>query len=477
MRLINTFKTRNYFSCLSRRCLFFALLSAWALGCGYSTDGGHDKTKLVDPADTADTGDGTDDDTEDESDEEPACLSDIDPTLAGADAQALFDYDHVPSFDLYLPEAEWEALQKNARDEQYTEAEACFEGHGIGTVGLRFKGSYGTLYGCFDSQDNMTCKRLSMKLKFDKYVEDQRFFGLKRLIFNANRYDDSRMKERLAYDLYRSMGIVAPRASWAVVRVNGKSYGLYGMVEPVDGRFTANRWPDNPDANLYKEAWPGDTGSALVSALRTNEEEAEVSGYTAFSDAMAEADEDDLSSTLGKYTDLDYWARCMAVDDAILSYDGITYFFTDGVHTHNHNYFFYEDSPEHFTLIPWDVETTFWINEDHKTPHWTVLPEDCGTTYEYWGGRATAPACNMVFRALNTDRSAWRAAIRELLDGPFALDTMLETIDRHAEFIGDEARSDATPTEYGTFDGSVSGIKSVIPDLRAHLEELIAEEE
>jgi hypothetical protein len=450
------------------------------LGCGDSSGDINDETEPLDTADTGDTGNDADTgstDTEDGSDEEPTCLSNLDPTLADADAQALFDYDHVPTFDFYLSKADWEALKENAVDEQYTEADVCFDGVGIGTVGLRFKGSYGTLYQCFDDQGNMICPRLSMKLKFNEYVDDQRFFSLKHLTFNANRYDDSRMKERLAYDLYRSMGIVAPRAAWAVVRVNGESLGLYGMIEPVDGRFTANRWPDNPDANLYKEAWPGDTGSALTSALKTNEETAEVSGFTAFSDAMTAADEADLLSTMGEFTDLDYWARYMAVDEAVLSYDGITYFWTDGATTHNHNYYFYEDSPEHFTLIPWDVESTFWIDPEHAAPDWTVLPDDCSTTYPYWGGLATAAACNVVFRAMNTDRSAWRAAARELLDGPFALDTVLETIDRFTDFIGDEARSDATPTMYGSFDNAVAGLKNVIPQLRDRLEAMIAEEE
>ena len=362
-------------------------------------------------------------------------------------------------------------------DEEYTEADACFEGRLIGTVGLRFKGSYGTLHECFNGQGEMICPRLSMKLKFDKYDEEQRFFGLKRLNFNANRYDDSRMKERLAYDLYRSMGIVAPRSAWAVVRVNGKSYGLFGMVEEIDGRFTTDRWPDFPDANVYKEAWPTDTdASFLVSALRTNEEEPDVSGFLAFSEAITSADDEDVLSTLGEFTDLDYWDRYMAVDDAVVSYDGITYFYTDGTSNHNHNYNFYEDSPGHFTLIPWDVETTFWINPHHAAPHWTEIPEDCSIEYPYWGGYAVAPACNRVFRAMNTDLSGWRAAARELLDGPFALDKMLENIDRHAEFIGDEARDEATPTVYGTFDSAVKDLKGTIPQLRARLEELIAEE-
>lgn len=249
------------------------------------------------------------------------------------------------------------------------------------------------------------------------------------------------------------------------------------MVEPVDGRFTADRWPENPDANLYKEAWPTDTSSSsVVSMLSTNEEEADVAGFLAFSQAFTSAEPEDALGTLGTFMDLDYLARYMAVDDAIASYDGITYFWSDGSDGHNHNYYIYEDAPGHFTLLPWDVESTFWINPDHAAPHWTELPEDCSLTYAYWGGVATAPGCDPFFRALRTDLSGWRAAARELLDGPFSEDTMLETIDRYVEFMGDEARSSATPTMYGSFDDAVGYLRGTIPALRERLEGLIAED-
>lgn len=404
--------------------------------------------------------------------------NETDPTLPDADAQTLFDYDHVPTFDITLPEAQWDALLANAMDEEYTEAEVSFEGQPIGLVGLRFKGSYGTLYNCFDDTGKQICPRLSLKIKFDKYDKEQRFFGLKRLNFNTNRYDDSRMNERLVYDLYRSMGIVAPKAAWAVIRVNGKSFGLYGMVEELDGRFTDNRWPQNPDANLYKEVWPTDDSySFVVNGLKTNKKEAEVSGFLEFSQAInAAVDDNEVLSVLEEYTDVDYWARYIAVDDAVLSYDGISYFYTDdGTVTHNHNYYFYEHSPSRFTLIPWDVEASFWINPDHAAPHWTQIPEDCSLTYPYWGGLAGAPGCDAIHRALNTDLSKWRAAVRELLDGPFALETMIENIDRHAAFMGDEARAPETPIMNVTFDEAVQNKKSIIPQLRAQLEQRIAQ--
>lgn len=399
-----------------------------------------------------------------------------DPLVADGDADDLFGYPHVPKFDLYLPAEEWEALQQNARDEEYVSARACFEGRYIGTIGMRFKGYYGSLFGCFDEQDQLICPRLSMKLKFNEYVDDQRFYGLKRLNFNAYRHDDSRLKERLAYDLYRSMGVVAPRASWAVLRVNGESLGLYGMVEQLDGRFTKDRWPDAPDGNLYKEIWPTQTDPAAVAAgLATNEEIGDVSAFVAFAEALTSAPESELSTTLGSYMDVEYLARYMAVDDAVASYDGVTYFWTDGVTNGNHNFYIYEQSAEKYTLIPWDVESTFWINPDHAAPHWTVLPDDCSETYPYWEGLASAPACDPFFRALNQNIDLWRTASRELLDGPFALDTMLENIDRHAAFIAEEAHADPTPAMYATFDSAVENLRTTVPQLRERLEALIAE--
>jgi spore coat protein CotH len=383
----------------------------------------------------------------------------------------------VPTFDLVLPPEQWVTLQQNARDEEYVSAEACFEGRSIGTIGMRFKGSYGSLYGCFDERDQLICPRLSMKLDFDRYVEDQRFYGLKRLSFHAYRHDDSRMKERLAYDLYRAMGVVAPRAAWAVLRVNGESLGLYGMVEQLDGRFTNDRWPATPDGNLYKELWPTVTDPvAVAAALETNEETGDVSPFLTFSETFTSANEEELLPTLAEFMDLDYLARYMAVDDAVASYDGVTYFWTDGVSNSNHNFYIYEEGPEKYWLIPWDVESTFWINPDHAAPHWTQLPDDCSTTYPYWEGLASAPACDVFFRALNQDQSRWRAASQELLDGPFALDAMLATIDRHEAFIAAEAHVDPTPAMYVPFDDAVANLRVTVPALRTRLQALIATE-
>ena len=86
----------------------------------------------------------------------------------------LFGIDHVPQFEFTLPAADWADLKAHATDEQYVRAEAKFEGMPAGTIGLRFKGSYGTLPNCFDSTGKLTCAKLSFKVSFEEFAAPMR---------------------------------------------------------------------------------------------------------------------------------------------------------------------------------------------------------------------------------------------------------------------------------------------------------------
>jgi hypothetical protein len=408
----------------------------------------------------------------------PTPCSEVDPGLAERDSAELFTADHVPAFDLHLPADVWEELKLHARDEQYVPAQACYEGKLIGEIGLRFKGAYGSLRNCFDAAGQNTCRKLGIKLKFDEYVPEQRLFGLKRLNFQGNRYDDSYLKERLSYDLYREMDVAAPRAAWAVVRVNGVSEGLFGMVEEVDGRFTKKRWPDAGDGNLYKEVWPGQTSESWTrDHLKTNEDSGNIQSMLAFSAALGAAPEAALADTLRAYMDLDHFARYMAVDDAIGNFDGITTYYTSGSpeQAGNHNFYLYEQAPGRFTIIPWDLESTFSLSSGFgDVPAWQTLPADCTQTYPVWGGanQVIAPGCDRVFRALAADLGSYREAARRLLDGPLAEEALSAKIDELASFIRAEASADAHGPGAARFESAVQWLKQEVPRLRRRLEHL-----
>jgi spore coat protein H len=392
------------------------------------------------------------------------------------DATELFAAPSLPTFELALPPERWQHLQAHAIDEEYEPAELRFRGEVVGQVGLRFKGGIGTLNNCFDAEGKLTCRKLSMKLKFDEYAPDQRFYGLKRLNLHAMMHDASLLHEKLTYDLYRESGVAAPRSSWAIAQVNGVSLGLFSLVEEIDGRFTKDRWQADGDGDLYKEAWPVSTAPEdYAKALETNEETATHEAFVAFA-AELQAAPDAISrrQALGRWTDLGLLARYMAVDDAIANIDGATAFYCspeDPAACGNHNYFFYSSEDQsRFQLVPWDMDATMWPQTSYdNVPPWQVTPESCDTRYRFGSDAATlrAPGCDPLFSGLAADLTEYDLALESLLDGPFSAPVVEEAIDRHAAFIADAVAVEPNGQTVERWQSEIAILKQNIPTLHA----------
>ncbi|WP_438019083.1 CotH kinase family protein [Sorangium sp. So ce315] len=398
-----------------------------------------------------------------------------DPTLADRDADELFAADEVPRFDFHLPDERWAELKANARDEEYVEAEACYEGKRLGVVGLRFKGGYGTLQMCFDAQGNLTCPKLSMKVKFDEYVDGQRFYAQKRLNFHSMIWDPTRLHERIAYGLYREMGVAAPRSAWATLHVNGESQGLFSMVEEVDGRFLESNFPEGPDGDLYKEAWPAsDEASYYAERLETNEDEATHERFMAFAADLASAEGDERLAALSRWADIEQLQRYMAVDEAIMNWDGVTTFYVDPAGgANNHNFFIYDDpSSGKFHLIPWDMDQTLGVSTYFgQVPRWTQAPEACPAVVPVFMGseRVRVPGCDPLFGALGQDPAGYQAALQALLEGPFEEGRIEEQVDRYAALIRAAVEEDPLGPGLAAWEPAVARLKNEVPMLRERL--------
>lgn len=398
------------------------------------------------------------------------------PDYRSADAAELFAAETLPTFELSLPPERWEHLQAHAVDEEYEPAELRFGGEIVGEVGLRFKGSIGTLTNCFDAEGALVCRKLSMKLKFDEYASELRFFGLKRVNLHAMVHDASLLHEKLAYDLYRELGVAAPRSSWAIARVNGVSLGLFSLVEEIDGRFTQNRWQGQGDGNLYKEVWPLSTEPEdYAAALETNEESATHEAFATFAgDLQAAPDATARREVLGRWMDLDLLARYMAVDDAIANIDGATAIYCDQEDPNacgNHNYFLYlSEDQARFQLVPWDLDATFWPQTSYdNAPPWQVAPESCDVRYRVGsdGANLMPPGCDALFSALAADPSDYDLALQSLLEGPFSLSAAEEAIDRHAAFIAGAVAVEPGGHTMERWQSEVAMLKHNVPLLHA----------
>jgi len=333
----------------------------------------------------------------------------------------VFDEQMVQSYYLTMSDAEYAKLmdlstllvnQWTVNEDRYVKASLRTGDTELPSIAVRFKGQF-SIWGCVDYasgtrmvrvesvfRDIDVCQRFSLKLDFDRYDANARLDGLKKLNLHAMAADPSKMRERLGYSLYRDMNLLAPRAVHARVYINGVYHGLFAAVEEVDGRFTANRFPNSGDGNLYKEIWPAEhiTTADAVGALRTNEDPGvvDVSDLLTFKNAVAASTEADFATKLAPHLDFDYLARYVVVNRAINDFDGVmAFYFGWGAPPANHNLYWYHDTESgRFMLIPWDLDKTFWYPEPNFwsdnapnglniVPNWNVVTNNCDG-YTVW---------------------------------------------------------------------------------------------
>lgn len=358
------------------------------------------------------------------------------PVVAPSSSAWVFADQEVRTYELEMDPAEWADLLVHAREEQYRAATLRVEGEPIGQVGLRFKGGISSLLNCVDGAGNVKCSKLSLKIKFDEYEPGRRFHGLKRINFHALR-EGSLLRERLAYRLFREMGVEAPRAVHAWVVMNGEPLGLYGLVENIDGRFTDEHF-ERGDGNLYKEQWPGAVDPSRLQ-LETNDESPDHTAMIQFGDDLTRASVDELASVVASYMELEQSFAYIAVDRAISNWDGITAFYCNNGACRNHNVFLYQHEEARFTLIPWDLNNTFGVVDSFEfMPNLFLVPRDCSAHYRVYGGfRVAAPGCDPLLRGLaSNDLEGYRAQQTRLLDGPFDVAGLEAWLDeREAQLI------------------------------------------
>jgi hypothetical protein len=91
----------------------------------------------------------------------------------------------------------------------------------------------------------------SYKIEFTRRAE--RMFDMTALNLKSMWNDVSQMREvGFAWPLLRAAGLAASRAVYAKLCINDRYYGLYALIEQVDGAFLDEHFAANDEGNLYK---------------------------------------------------------------------------------------------------------------------------------------------------------------------------------------------------------------------------------
>jgi hypothetical protein len=136
------------------------------------------------------------------------------------------------------------AALRSLRDapETWVEATLSVDGLTLPRVGVRLKGR-----GSFRPIDDRPC----LLIDTDLYVPDQRLDGLDELALHNMLLDPAGAREQLSYAMFRAAGMPAPRATHALVTIDGSLRGLYTLSQVVDGRFL-DSWFGDGEGPLFE---------------------------------------------------------------------------------------------------------------------------------------------------------------------------------------------------------------------------------
>ena len=194
-------------------------------------------------------------------------------------------------------------------------------------------------------------QKCAFKIDLNDY-SGRKWHGLGKLTLNNMVQDNTYVHEWAAYELFRAMGVPAPRVGYARVSVNDTDFGLYLMLESIDQDFLEEWYPD-PSGNLYEGAYGVDLYDYYIASFDYKGG----SGVSDRSDIQELVDILDDGATDANYErlktvmDMDEFLANMAVEGLIMHWDGYS--------TAN-NYRLYKDPTTGlFQIIPWGTDQTF----------------------------------------------------------------------------------------------------------------------
>jgi len=168
----------------------------------------------------------------------------LESTLNSSSAADLFLTGSIPRLQLELEPNAIESLTRLPR--KYVAARLTEGSTVYPQVGVHLKGSVGS-FRTIDDKPSFT-------LDFCRFNQGKRFHGLRKIHLNNSVEDPSFANEKLGSELFRAAGVPAPRTTRALVKLNGRTLGIYVLKEGFTEDFLALHFRDL-GGDLYE---PGD---------------------------------------------------------------------------------------------------------------------------------------------------------------------------------------------------------------------------
>jgi len=334
----------------------------------------------------------------------------------------------------------------------WTQGALEFGGVAFTNVAVRVKGN-GSWLG------SLVVPKRAFKVDLNKFTRGQKLVGLDELTFNNLVWSHSCLSDALAYEFFRDAGVPAPRTAYTWISASvakkweRKPLGLYLMVETVDEAFALERF-GSKRTPIFKpvtydllthlgEDWAAYAGIYDLKTEATRRQEQRVIDFARLVSFATDAE---FAAQIGDFLDLDEFARFLAGQVLLSSYDGIL---VDG-----QNFYMYLDPrADKFGFIPWDLDSAwgeFWIGTKRELERASI--------WHPWVGKN-----RFIERVLAVEafRGIYRAHMEDFLARLFVPKRLHQRIDEMAAVIRDPIAAESR-FKLDKFEQSV-GMKPITP--------------
>ena len=291
------------------------------------------------------------------------------------DYEKVFPQNNINTIEITLTSAQWSAINANMvslfgisfganngisnqnqtnTDPVYVDANVKFDGKQWKNVGFRLRGNkmLGNIW-------NSGIYKLPFHLNFDKFeyqvpgIKNQRCYGFKELVFNPGYKDPSLIREKLAGDIYRMAGLIAPQTAFYKVYINfgaGLKYcGVYCAAELPEDNLLLNAIGDK-SGNLYKPTSQLNTFQAIAFPKKNNENAGDFSDVQAFVGQLNNptriSNPAQWHAAIENHLDVNQFLRWLAISNTMVN--------PGGYGNSAENYYLYHVPNGKFIWIPWD---------------------------------------------------------------------------------------------------------------------------
>jgi spore coat protein H len=290
----------------------------------------------------------------------PAAAADQKP-LSGKKAEAaaaneFFKSTKVLRIQIEIPEESINKLRKyqwqfGPREERESVQATVREGSLVLTnVAVHLKGSAGSFRSITENP--------ALTLTIDKSNKDQNFHGLTKFSLNNSVQDPTLISEQFSREMFLKAGVPAPRATHAVVELNGRDLGLYVLIEGFNKQFL-KQYFKKTDGNLYDGGFIKDVTDEL--AVNSGQNPKDQKDRIALADAASEPNLANRMERLEKVLDMDRFLSFIALDVMLWDWDGYAM-------NKNNWRLFHDEASDKMVFLPHGLDQMYW------KPDGSILP-------------------------------------------------------------------------------------------------------